>query len=103
MCKKLAQMHAKSLAKLTEGWGLVSFICSIFAGIPCICVGIFHKSDCWNNVLVGLLMLVLGPVFFVGVVWSLYWGYQIWKISKKCVETSTSVIPLKENPFLPEI
>ena len=76
------KFHTKLLAKLTECWGLTAYICSIFPGIPCICVGLFHQKDCWHNVLGGLLMLVLAPVLLIGLIWSLIWGYQIWTISR---------------------
>ena len=81
MCKQLVSMHFKSLERLDETMGVIIFICSIlFSGIPCMIIGCCKKKDCWNNIIVGFLMCLTTPIF-IGWIWAIYWGYQMWKLS----------------------
>lgn len=41
--------------------------------------GCMSEKECGTPILVGLLQIILTPVFLIGYIWSICWGVQLWK------------------------
>ena len=78
------EMHNNAIVKLTPRQGLCVFILNIlFTGFGTMLSGFLAGGDMLiNNLLVGLLQVVLYPFFLVGWFWSIYLGYCIYDKSK---------------------
>lgn len=79
------EMHGLAIVKLEPYQGLCCFILNIlFSGIGTMLAGFLSGGDnIINNLLVGLLQIVLVPFFLVGWFWSIYLGYCIYDKSKE--------------------
>ena len=79
---KMGDMHKKSIVKLDASMGLVAFILNIvWPGLGTIIAGFINKDAMVNNLIVGILQMVLVCIL-VGWIWSIYTGYLIYNASK---------------------
>ena len=84
----MTEMHENAIVKLQPGQGLCVFVMNIlFCGVGTMLSGFLSGGDnVINNLLVGLLQIVLYPFLLVGWFWSIYLGYCIYAKSKEEVE-----------------
>ena len=78
------EMHELAIVKLTPSQGLCCFIMNIvLCGSGTMMSGFLSGGDnIINNLLVGLLQIVLIPFFLVGWFWSIYLGYCLYDKAK---------------------
>ncbi|MES1912233.1 MAG: hypothetical protein MHM6MM_004544 [Cercozoa sp. M6MM] len=76
----LVTIKTRRVPKVSETMGVICFILDIFLpGIGTLLAGATEgKTD---TMIIGVLQFFLA-VFLVGWLWSIYWGYLIWKKSK---------------------
>ena len=77
-------MHEAALVQVPQQWGRAVLIANILIpGTGTIIAGCFAKGDpLINNIIVGLLQLVMTPFFLVGWIWSIILGYQLYNKSR---------------------
>jgi hypothetical protein len=82
---KFAVKHRKEfkyIPKVKSPHHITCFVLNIFLpGFGTIISGLLasdRENDCWANIFIGLLQMVLAPII-VGWVFSIIWGYLIYK------------------------
>ena len=77
------EMHEMSLVKIGNRWATLVLVLNILLpGIGTMIAGCLAGGDsAINNIIVGLLQIVLTPFFLVGWFWSLILGLQIYSLS----------------------
>ena len=82
-------MHETALVSIPQRWARTVLVANIIVpGLGTIIAGVLVKGDpLINNVIVGLLQLVLTPFFLVGWIWSIILGIQLYKKSNDQIET----------------
>ncbi len=72
-----------SIQRCPPGWGLIFFLVNIFFPGFGTMFSAFCAAGCnFDAFLVGLLQLILAPVFLIGWIWSIVWGWKIFEASK---------------------
>ena len=80
----MGQIIEKSVQKVPDPWHIVCFILNIFfPGVGTMVSGYFASGgiNC-DAMVVGILQLVLVPVFLIGWICSIIWGFRIYDKSK---------------------
>ena len=73
-----------SIQRCPPGWGLIFFLVNIILpGFGTMFSSLCDAGGCnCNAFIVGLLQLCTAPIFFIGWIWSIIWGWKIYEKSR---------------------
>ena len=64
-----------SIPSVSKNFAILLLILNIFIpGLGTIVMGIQKSPLCWTCVVIGILQFILIPFFFIGLIWSIWWG-----------------------------